>query len=695
VSPVTGDTGRSRRRRALVLWTVGLACTVLVSAGFGLGLFTANLHNGLIGVSFTAVGLFVVGKRPGNREGWLFVATGLASATMFLARQYGLFAGERPHSVLPWVTWVTWLGVWPLPLVLVLTGVTLMCFPDGRLPSPRWRVVVLAALAVGIPAALASALWPLEYAENSLRVPHPLRTPGYDTAQLVWNVLGPASYLGLQVAWAVGVVVRMRRATGDEARRMRWFVYAVVMEVTAMFAGLLAFGTATVGVLAVPVIPVAAGVAIVKYRLYDIDLVISKTLVVGAMAAIVTAGYVAVVVGVGRLVGVAPGSNPALPIVATALVAVAFEPARRRVQQLADQLVYGHRPSPYEALSRLSAQLSGSGGHTDLFAGLASTVADSVGATEVALWIGTEDNLVAVASWPPGSNEMSRLAAPRTLASLDSGDRTHVRAIVHQGILRGAVTLTKAPGETFSRTEERLLHDLAAQAGLVIDHVGLGAELQQRLHQISRQAAELQAAAKRIVAAQYEARRRIERDLHDGAQQQLVTLALSLQTVSARAAKLGDDQLVGKVEEARAQLSQGLAELREMARGIHPAILTQEGLEAALSFLAERAALPVTVDVCLGRRLGQDVEATAYFVAKEALTNAAKHSGASRVTVSGRLHDDRLSIEVADDGRGGVDGRWGGGLQGLVDRLATLNGRLVVHSPAGGGTRLTAEIPCG
>jgi signal transduction histidine kinase len=132
-----------------------------------------------------------------------------------------------------------------------------------------------------------------------------------------------------------------------------------------------------------------------------------------------------------------------------------------------------------------------------------------------------------------------------------------------------------------------------------------------------------------------------------------------------------------------------------MARGIHPAILTQEGLEAALASLAERAPAPVDVDVRLGRRLGDDVEATAYFVVSEALTNAAKHAGASRVAVTGRFTDGRLAITVTDDGAGGADGRWGTGLQGLADRLAALDGRLAVDSPPGGGTRLEAEIPCG
>lgn len=688
------EEGHPRSAAGRAPWAAAALCATLVIGGFSLGAYLSNLHNGLIAATFTAVGVFVVRRRPGNREGWLFVATGMAHALMFFGRQYGLASGEG--DALPGATWVLWMGVWPLALVLVLTGVTLMCFPDGRLPSPRWRVLVAAMVAVGALLSLCSALWPVEYADNALSLPHPLDVGGYATAQRLWNVIGGTAYLLFQLAWVGCVVVRLRRAQGDEARQLRWFAYAVAMGAAAMAVSLVVLGSPVLGVLAVPVVALAAGIAIVKYRLYDIDPVINKTLVVGTMAAIITAGYVIVVVGFGRLVGVAPGPSPVLPLVATALVAIAFEPARRRVQRAADRFVYGHRPSPYEALARLSTQLSRSGEHADLLTGLASTVADGVGAADVTLWVGAEEELVAVATWPPAADQTPQLSiAPRALASLESGGRTHVRPIVHQGSLRGAVTLTKAPGELLTASEDRLLRDLVAQAGLVIDNAGLGAELQRRLHEISVQAAELQAAAKRIVSAQYEARRRIERDLHDGAQQRLVTLALGLQTVSEHAASIADDALVTKVEDARRQLSRALAELREMARGIHPAILTQEGLEPALGFLAERAPLPVRVDVRLERRLAEDVEATAYFVVSEALTNAAKHSSATGITVTGRLRAGRLLIEVTDDGCGGADGHWGSGLQGLGDRLATLNGRLTVHSPVGGGTRLRAEIPCG
>ncbi|MEU6322785.1 histidine kinase [Streptomyces sp. NPDC047009] len=678
------------RRPRIAPLGLGLVSGALVAGGFAFGVFLPNLHNGLIAAAFTAVGVFVLDRRPGHREGWLFLATGLAHAVMFFGRQYaaGPLGVDEPGAV-----WLGWLGIWPLALVLALFGVTMLCFPDGRLPSSRWRVVVATMVPAAAMLSLASALWPVEYADDGLTVTHPFRVAGYETAQRVWNVLGPTAYLLFQLVWVIGAVIRLRRACGDEARQLRWFAYALVMGAVAMGVGLVAFRTPALGLLAVPLVAVAAGVAIVKYRLYDIDLLINKTVVYGAMAVIVTLVYVAVVAGIGRLVGVGDAGGSWWPLAATAVVAVVFERVRRRVQRAADRLVYGRRPTPYESLARLSTHVSRGGQDADLFTGLASTIADGVGAAEVTLWVGGEAQLVAVATWPPAAGPGTPVVtAPTTLAALADGGRTHVRRIDCRGAVRGAVTLTKARGDVLTVAEDRLLQDLVAQAELVLDNIGLGEELRRRLHQIAVQAAELQAAAQRIVAAQDETRRRLERDLHDGAQQRLVILALTLQAIATKAAP--DVALAGTIEDARRQLTLALAELRELARGIHPAVLTREGLGAALDSLAERSPIPVTVDVPLVARLPREVEATAYFIVSEALTNATKHSGATAIAITGQVTGSRLCVEVADDGRGGADGRWGSGLQGILDRLATLNGRLTVQSPAGNGTRLRAEIPC-
>jgi signal transduction histidine kinase len=635
-------------------WVAGTVTTALVAGGFALGVQVSNLHNGLIAASFTAVGLYVVRRRPDNREGWLFVATGVAHAVMFAGRQYGLYPGPLPGA-----SWIGWLGVWPLPIVLVFVGLTVMCFPSGRLPSPRWRPIVGVLTVVGLTLSSISALWPVEYARIGLVAGHPLSLPGADTANAVYDVARPVGYLLFQLTWVACVVVRMRRAHGDEARQMRWFVYAVAVSGLVMVLGLLMWRSHLPGALMTPLIAVVAGGAILKYRLYDIDPVINKSLVFGAMAVVVTAGYAVVVTGIGQLVD---GYGTLLSLLATGCVAVAFEPLRRRVQRVADRLVYGRKATPYEALARLSAHLSAPAG--GLLDGICTTVADAVGAREVVLWTGSRDDLRAVSIWPATA-----------LAPAEPHRFTDLPAVpvIHDGRFRGAITVTKAPGDALSTVERRLLHDLAAQAGLVL---------------------ELRATAQRLVASGDAARRRLERDLHDGAQQRLVTVAMNLGAVVRLATTSGASEVAAQAEAVRGQLLEATAELREMARGLHPAVLTQDGLEAAVRSLADRSPVPVRLTVAVQRRLPADIEATAYFVVSEGLTNVARHADAIVVAVGIQLTDLGLAVEVADDGGGGATVRPGSGLEGLADRLATLDARLSIDSTSS-GTRLRTVIPCG
>jgi signal transduction histidine kinase len=636
-------------RTAVIGSAVGSVTAVLVAGGFALGVHAGNLHNGLIAAAFTVVGLFVVGRRPGNREGWLFVATGAAHAVLFAGRQYGLHDGPLPGA-----SWIGWFGVWPLPIVLVVIGVTVMCFPTGRLPSRGWRPAVLVMAAAGVLLASVSALWPVEYARTGLVAAHPLSLPGATGAEAFYRVARPVGYLLFQLTWAGTVVVRLWRARGDEARQLRWFMYAVTVSAAVMVLGLAVWRTPLPGALATPLIAVAAGAAILKYRLYDIDPVLNRSLVWASMAVVVTAGYAVVVVGAGRLVD---GHGTLLSLIATAIVAVLFDPLRRRVQRLADRLVYGHRVSPYEALSRLSAQLAAPAG--GLLEGICVTVADGVGAREVVLWTGPPGDLRAEAVWPAA-------AAPRPFREADSVP------VVHDGRHLGALTVRKAPGDSLTTAERKLVADLAAQAGLVL---------------------QMRAAAKRLVASGDAARRRLERDLHDGAQQRLVTVAMELGAVVRLAAATGSPDVAQRAEAVRVQLLESTAELREMARGLHPAVLTQDGLRAALEFLVDRSAVPVRLHVSVGRRLPAELEATAYFLVSEGLTNAAKHASATHVSVRAELSAAGLAVEVTDDGVGGATVQPGAGLEGLADRLAALDARLTVSSgPA--GTRLATVIPC-
>jgi signal transduction histidine kinase len=228
-----------------------------------------------------------------------------------------------------------------------------------------------------------------------------------------------------------------------------------------------------------------------------------------------------------------------------------------------------------------------------------------------------------------------------------------------------------------------LLTPFAFLGGLLRSHVSkLDAELQARLE-------ELRASRARIVEAGDAERRRLERDLHDGAQARLVALAVLLRSARNRA----DGELATLLDRALEELQTSLSELRELARGIHPAVLTDRGLEPAIQALASRAPVPVTVDADADDRLPGPVESAAYFVVSEALTNVAKYAQASQATVAVRRENGHVVVEVTDDGIGGADVAHGSGLRGLADRVAALDGKLSLESPAGRGTRLHAEIP--
>src|SRR4051794_39746999 len=206
--------------------------------------------------------------------------------------------------------------------------------------------------------------------------------------------------------------------------------------------------------------------------------------------------------------------------------------------------------------------------------------------------------------------------------------------------------------------------------------------------------AEVRASRARIVEAADAERRRVERDLHDGAQQRLLSLSMALRLAQARVRDGKPDELLPILEAASAEVREALDELRDLARGIHPTLLSGSGLQPALESLAQRSPLPTTVAACPVRRFAEAAEVAAYYVVSESIANAIKHARASRVTVTVTAERESLKVSVADDGSGGARVGRGSGLRGLADRIAALNGRLEVISPPGGGTTIAAEIPC-
>ncbi len=568
----------------------------------------------------------------------------------------------------------------------------LLRFPDGELSSPRWRKVeVLSAVAISV-TTLALLVAPGNLGDAGYpKLANPLKI---DALKRFLPVVVPFLLLipVTIVASAVSLVQRFRRSSGAARLQLKWLTTAAaflaVIYLVAMVVSIdTTWGTQTTptwvaviqnaATVAFMLIPIAIGFAILKHRLYDIDVVINKSVVYGAMAAFITVVYVAIVVGIGRVVG--SDRNLGLSILATALVAVGFQPVRERVQRLANRLVYGKRATPYEVLSEFSSDMGHTFATEDLLPRMARMAAAGTAAARVHIWLQVGPQLVREVSWPEDG-----LAVEPGQPVVD-GERVFADGVDmaipvrHQGELLGVIGVGKPPNEPLSPQEEKLLRDLASQAGLVLRNVRLIEELR-----TSRQ---------RLVTAQDQERRRLERNLHDGAQQRLVAISLALRMARMAAGADADPALGGRLDQASEQLALALAELRELARGIHPAILTERGLGPALESLAERCTIPATVHASLNGRLPPSSEATAYFIASEALANVAKYSRATAVAVRVEQLDGELRLEVVDDGVGGADASRGSGLLGLADRVAAVEGTIEIDSPPGLGTRLTCTLP--
>ncbi|HEV3289372.1 MAG TPA: GAF domain-containing sensor histidine kinase, partial [Streptosporangiaceae bacterium] len=441
----------------------------------------------------------------------------------------------------------------------------------------------------------------------------------------------------------------------------------------------------------VALVPCAIGIAIFRYRLYDIDVVINKTLVYGSLAAFITAVYVAIVVGVGSLIaqhGVRAGFW--LSIAATAVVAVAFQPVRARVQHLANRLVYGRRATPYEVLAQFAERTAGTYATEELLPRMARILAEGTAARRVDVWLRAGGVFRDDATWPPGEPPFpeTRAGADGRLA-VPGADR--VLPVRYQGEVLGALSVGKRPGESLTPAEGKLLADLAAQAGLVLRNVALWEQLTARLE-------EIRASRQRLVAAQDEERRRIERNIHDGAQQQLVALTIKLNLTEGLIGTdpEGERELLA---ELRQDAACAVEDLRDLARGIYPPLLAGQGLVAALRAQAAKSPVPTSVDADGIARYPQDVEAAVYFCVLEALQNMAKYAGASLARVRLAACGDELRFDVADDGAGFDPGTraHGTGLQGMADRLSAHDGTLDVQTSPGAGTvvtgRLRARVP--
>jgi signal transduction histidine kinase len=685
---------------ALTIWvlTLATAATALIynhvhPLPASLSSVQGNAAAGAVAVAvivgFATVGALLAWKRPANPIGWLLCATGLSYA----AGAFGLLLLQFPGTQV-WPRWLGWIWLFGIGFVVFV----LLLFPTGTLPSRRWRPVIWAAAAGMAAWVLGNAFAPTIITAGSPPLDNPVGAGG-PAGHFFQFLAGGGAVLTAAAGLAaiVSLVFRYRRARTLEREQLKWLVYTGGLIVAAVLAEvpierILGPGDAATNLQnatssgAVALVPVAIGIAVFRYHLYDIDLVINKTLVYGSLAVFITGVYVAIVVGIGSLAQRGARPSVALSIVATAVVAIAFQPVRERVQHIANRLVYGRRATPYEILADFAGRMAGVYAAEDLLPRMARILAEGTGATRADVWLKSGDTFRDGAAWPADAPPLSPARATAAdMPAYPGADR--ILPVRYQGEVLGALSVSKRPGEPLTPTEDRLLADLAAQVGLMLKNAGLREQLLARLE-------EIRASRQRLVAAQDEERRRIERNIHDGAQQQLVALAIKL---SITESMIGTD--TDGERELLAELRQDAAgaveDLRDLARGIYPPLLAGEGLIAALTAQARKAPVPTSVTAGDVGRYPQDVEAAVYFCVLEALQNVAKYAGADRAEVRLAASGHHLTFEVSDDGAGFDPGSkaYGTGLQGMADRLHAHGGSLLVRSQPGHGTTVTGRMP--
>ncbi|MGH2671811.1 MAG: histidine kinase, partial [Actinomycetota bacterium] len=611
-----------------------------------------------------------------NPIGWLLLVAGFTLAFTSLSRSYALHTLVADPDSLPGGHALAWLATWIEPIAIGMLPWLFLLFPTGHLPSPRWRPLawVLAALLVLLPASflvLAAETWNRPFVD--------FETVSGGTVVDVARVMILGSVLALVLATlasAASVIVRFRRAVGEERLQLKWFVSTAALVAVAFCVAIFVDSPATglFFTLTLVLLDAAIAVAMLKHRLYDIDVILGKTVVYGILGAFITVVYVLVVVVIGAFIGATEG----LAILATAIVAVAAQPVREKARRAANRLVYGKRATPYEVLSAFSESVADAYAGEDILLRMARLLAEGTGATAATVWLRVGSEIRPAAVWP--ADAVGGSARPLNGPEFPQFPAVDAAVPVRHGDeLLGALTVSKPPKEPILPAEQKLIAELAGQAGLVLENFRLIEDLRS-----SRQ---------RLVAAQDEERRRLERNLHDGAQQQLVALAVKVRLA---------ENLVGREEEQREALGailedtqEALANLRDLARGIYPPLLADRGLPEALEAQARKTPFPVTFEFDGVERYPPEVETAVYFCVLEALQNVAKYADASNVTVRLREWEGDLDLSVVDDGRGFdlQSTPLGMGLQNMTDRLAALGGTLDIKTVPGRGTNVLGRIP--
>ena len=628
------------------------------------------------------VGALIASRVPGNRIGALLLYVSGLSAMSFVAGEGGNLRMDDGHRG-AFEGWLLLLGEsgWIfglLPALLLL----LQLFPDGRPMSGRWRWLTWGTFGLVALFGL-GALGSRQLGEAPRVAENPVFVPVLAPMEGVFEV-GFFAFIGLIALSVVALVVRYRRSEGAARQQIRWMAFAAVVVLLSFVLSVLLtelgwsdFATSIVSAVGIAAVPAAIGIAVLRYRLWDLDVVVRKTVLVVLVLVILLALF-----GVLTLVGTATTSflfDDRADAVITLIIGLLVWPVYRVSRRLADRIVYGGRATPYEVLAGFADRVGATYTGDDVLVRMVTAVGEGIGAERADVWLDRDGTTALAATWPT--------TAPADGAVVADGERSTVFPVEFNGEPLGRLGARKGPGERMSGTDHKLIANLAAQAGPLLHNVSLTEALKTRL-------AELHAARRRLVAAQDEERRRLERNIHDGAQQQLVALAVKL-----RLADAAIDRDVAAAHDLLATLQQdattALEDLRDLARGVYPPLLADRGLAVALDAQANRSAVPVHVRADGIGRFPVEIEAAVYFSCLEGLQNVAKYAEATHVDVALDRVNGHLEFQVRDDGRGFdvTATSYGTGLQGMADRLAALDGELEISSAPGEGTTIVGRVP--
>ena len=657
--------------------TAGWGLAALAVFGGVAGLVAQGLRDSLTAMdvllfmpfmAFGVVGGLIAVRRPGNPLGWLCGVGGAAIGLFNMASYVGQYAVTTGRAG-PGVSAAAWVVGWtpPVGLGLLLTFVPLL-FPTGSLPSPRWRAVGwTAGVGIGV-AGLAGAFVP-GVSDEDLGVANPLGLQAAEGVLTVVLALSVLVVIALIPVCAVSVLVRFRRAGSRERQQIKWLLVAVATTLigfvvaNAMDAadvGAVLVGVAEVAVLlALLAIPVSIGVAVLRYQLLDIDVIISRGTVYLALTAGVVTSYLGIVALMAALFDTE--RTGAVSLVATGLVALVFAPLRHWLQQHVNRWVYGDRADPYAVVSRIGRRLEEADAPGAMLAGIVDTIAGSLRLPFVA--IERADGGPPVMHGSPGQ-EAARLP------------------LSHEGQVLGHLVVgPRTPGEPLAAADRRVLDDVARLAALAARSATLADELQR-----SRE---------RLVTSREEERRRLRRDLHDGLGPTLAGVALR---VEAGLREHGDDPAINALLTAvQIDIHAATAGVRHAVYDLRPPALDEFGLRGALQRQADSLAGTVTVAVDADDALVDlpaAVEVAAYRIATEAIANCSRHAGATLCQVRLNRGVSSLELEVIDDGTG-LSPSWqkGVGVTAMHERSAELGGTCTVASAPAGGTRVWARLP--